>query len=98
MRPLEAGKPLARITLGDLDSFAQSLVAEGLAPVSRARTLAATKSLFGFCYRMRHIPANPATERCPPMRSGWQSVFLARRTCSGYLLRNSVRATASSCT
>jgi integrase/recombinase XerD len=51
---------LARITLADLHGFAQSLVAEGLAPISRARTIAATKSLFGFCQRMRFIGANPA--------------------------------------
>jgi integrase/recombinase XerD len=59
-------KPLARMTLGDLHSFAQSLVAEGLAPVSRARTISATKSLFGFCQRMQFIPANPAAELALP--------------------------------
>jgi len=32
------------------------------APVSRARTLAAIKSLFGFCQRMRFIAVNPAAE------------------------------------
>ena len=52
------GKPLARITLGDLQSFAQFLNCSGLAPISRARTLAAIKSLFGFCFRMRFIPVN----------------------------------------
>ena len=40
----------------------QSLVAAGLAPISRARTLAAIKSLFGFCKRMRFIAVNPAAE------------------------------------
>jgi integrase/recombinase XerD len=49
-------------TLGNLQSFAQSLVEEGLAPVSRVRTLAATKSLFGFCQRQLHLTANPSTE------------------------------------
>ena len=34
-------KPLARITLADLQSFAQALTSSGLAPISRARTLAA---------------------------------------------------------
>ena len=29
-----------------------ALIDAGLAPVSRVRVLAATKSLFGFCYRM----------------------------------------------
>src|SRR5713226_8472779 len=57
-----ARKPLVRITLDDLQSFSRSLIALGLAPISRARTLAAVKSLFGFCYRMRYLPANPAAE------------------------------------
>jgi integrase/recombinase XerD len=56
------GKPLAKVTLADLHSFAQSLVEEGLAPISRARTIAATKSLFGFCQRMKWIHVNPAAE------------------------------------
>src|SRR5205807_7722419 len=56
------GKPLARITLGDLQSFAQFLNCSGLAPISRARTLAAVKSLFGFLFRMRFIPVNFAAE------------------------------------
>ncbi|MGP8243966.1 MAG: tyrosine-type recombinase/integrase [Bryobacteraceae bacterium] len=55
-------KPLNRIGLGDLQGFAQSLVDEGLAPISRARTIAAIKSLFGFCHRMQYLAANPAAE------------------------------------
>ena len=61
-----AKKPLARITLADLQGFAQSLAEHGLAPISRARTLAAVKSLFGFCQRMRYIPVNPAAELALP--------------------------------
>src|SRR5262249_49091989 len=57
-----AKKPLARITLADLESFAHSLASAGLAPISRVRILAAVKSLFGFCHRMRYLPVNPATE------------------------------------
>jgi site-specific recombinase XerD len=57
-----AGKSLKCITLGDLHGFAQYLIEEGLAPISRARTLAAVKSLFGFCFRMRFIPVNFALE------------------------------------
>src|SRR5262249_14906733 len=60
------GKSLNRVTLGDLHGFAQSLVAAGLSPISRARTVAATKSVFGFCHRMRHIPSNPAAEMALP--------------------------------
>src|ERR1700686_470277 len=55
-----AAKPLNRLALGDLQSFAQSLVQAGLAPISRARTLAAVKSLFGIWQRMRYVSANPA--------------------------------------
>jgi site-specific recombinase XerD len=61
-----APKPLNRLTLGDLQAFAQSLVEAGLAPTSRARTLAAVKSLFGFCQRMRYVPADPAAELSLP--------------------------------
>jgi site-specific recombinase XerC len=53
-------KPLNQISVGDLISFTQSLSEAGLAPISRARTLAAVKSLFGFCRRMSHIESNPA--------------------------------------
>jgi integrase/recombinase XerD len=59
-------KPLNRIGLGDLQSFAQSLVEEGLAPISRARTLGAIKSLFGFCSRLRYLAVSPATELSLP--------------------------------
>jgi len=59
-------KPLNRMALGDLQSFSQSLVRAGLAPISRARTLAAVKSLFGFCQRMRFLSANPAAELVLP--------------------------------
>jgi integrase/recombinase XerD len=59
-------KSLNRITLGDLQSFAQSLTSSGLAPISRARTLAAVKSLFGFCHRQRYLPVDPAAELTLP--------------------------------
>jgi integrase/recombinase XerD len=59
-------KPLFRITLADLRGFAQALTSSGLAPISRARSLAAVKGLFGFCHRMRHIPLNPAAELTVP--------------------------------
>ena len=52
--------------MGDLQSFAQSLVVSGLAPISRVRTLAAVKSLFGFCQRMRYVSGNPAAELVLP--------------------------------
>jgi len=55
-------KPLHQIGLADLQSFADSLVESGLAPVSRLRTIAAVRSLFGFCQRTGYLPANPARE------------------------------------
>jgi integrase/recombinase XerD len=61
-----ANKPLLRITLADLQKFAQSLIESGLAPISRVRALAAIKRLFGFCHRMHYIPANPAAELALP--------------------------------
>ena len=45
-------KPLATVTLGDLQGFAQSLIDAGLAPVSRLRTIAAIRSLFVFLAKM----------------------------------------------
>ena len=57
-----SGKPLSRLGLSDLHRFMQSLIAAGLAPVSRVRTLTAIKRLFVFCQRMRFIAANPAAE------------------------------------
>jgi len=56
----------SEVTLGDLQGFAQSLEDDGLAPISRARTIAAIKSLFGFCHRTRYLPANPAAELSLP--------------------------------
>ena len=60
------GKPLNDIGLGDLQAFSESLIAAGLAPVSRVRTLAAVKSLFSFCCRTRYLPDNPAAELALP--------------------------------
>src|SRR5262252_5206909 len=59
-------KPLARVGFADLQSFAQSLVDRGLAPISRVRTIAAIKSLFSFCTRTRYLPLNPAAELAFP--------------------------------
>jgi integrase/recombinase XerD len=61
-----AKKPLARITLADLQAFSQFLAGSGLAPISRGRILAAAKSLFAFAHRMRYVPVNPAAELALP--------------------------------
>jgi integrase/recombinase XerD len=49
-----AGKPLAQITLTDLQHFADSL--PGLAPASRYRALSAVKSLLAFGHRIGYLP------------------------------------------
>jgi integrase/recombinase XerD len=49
-------RPLTTVTLGDVQAFADSL--EGLAPSSRARTLAAIKSLLSFGQRTGYLPLN----------------------------------------
>ena len=49
-------RPLPAVTLGDLQAFADSL--EDLAPSSRARTLAAIKSLLAFGQRTGYLPLN----------------------------------------
>ena len=45
-----------------LQGFAATLVDSGLAPISRLRSIAAVRSLFGFCYRTGYLTANPAAE------------------------------------
>ncbi|MBI4643352.1 MAG: tyrosine-type recombinase/integrase [Deltaproteobacteria bacterium] len=52
------GKPLAQITLGDLQSYFSTL--ESLAPASRARAINAVKSLFSFAQRIGYLHFNPA--------------------------------------
>ncbi len=49
-----AGKPLGRITLGDLQGYADSL--DGVAQASRYRALSAVKSLLGFGHRIGYLP------------------------------------------
>src|ERR1039457_2994758 len=65
-----AGKPLNAIGLGYLQDFDQSLVKDGLAPVSRVRTLAAVKSLFSFCCRTRYLPMIAEEDRVYQFVSG----------------------------
>jgi site-specific recombinase XerD len=48
-----AGKPLARVTLADLQEFANSL--GDLGPASRYRVLSAVKSLFAFGHRIGYL-------------------------------------------
>src|SRR5262245_22183226 len=48
-----AGKPLAAVTLADLQDFAHSL--DGLAPASRYRALCSVKSLLAFGHRIGYL-------------------------------------------
>src|SRR6266487_2611432 len=49
-------KPLAHVTLGDLQTFRDSLMS--LAPSSQAQALAAVKSLLAFARKVGYIPFN----------------------------------------
>ncbi len=54
-----ARKPLTAVTLADLQEYADSLAAAGLAPASQARMLAAVKSLLSFAHTTGYLPFNP---------------------------------------
>lgn len=54
-----AARPLRQVTLQDVQAFADSLA--GLADNSRARTLAAVKSLLTFAHELGYLPFNVAT-------------------------------------
>jgi integrase/recombinase XerD len=52
------GKPLAGVTLGDLQDYAADLETRGLAAATRARRLAAVKSLLTFGARLEMLRVN----------------------------------------
>ncbi|MEB3282106.1 MAG: tyrosine-type recombinase/integrase [Lyngbya sp.] len=54
----EVEKPIQWVTLGDVQAYADHLVAIGLKPPTRATYLAALKSLFSFCSRSGLTRAN----------------------------------------
>jgi integrase/recombinase XerD len=60
-------RPLPTVTLGDLQAFADVLEEENLAPSSRARTLAAIKSLLAFGQRTGYLPLNVGAALKLPM-------------------------------
>jgi integrase/recombinase XerD len=63
-----AGKPLAAVTLVDLQAFADSLA--NIAATSRYRTLSAVKSLLAFGHRIGYLPFDVGRVlRLPAMRS-----------------------------
>src|SRR5919199_4505804 len=59
-------KPMAAITLGDLQAFADSL--GHLAPASQGRTLSAIKSLFTFAQKTGYLPFNAGAALRLPKR------------------------------
>ena len=62
------GEPLRRITLGDLQGFADHL-GDRLAPASRHRCLSGVKSLFAFAHRLGYLPFDVARPlRLPVLR------------------------------
>ena len=61
-------KPLAEVTLGDVQAYADSLA--DLAPATQARQLSAVKSLLAFGHRIGALPVNVgAAVRLPKLRS-----------------------------
>ena len=61
--------PLSTSTLGDVQAFADALEAQNLAPSSRARTLAAAKSLLSFGQRIGYLSVNlGAAVQLPPRK------------------------------
>ena len=63
-----AGKALSRVTVADLQEFADSLA--DLAPASRYRTLSAVKSLLAFGHRIGYLPFDVGRVlRLPALRS-----------------------------
>lgn len=64
-------KPLHRVTLGDLQHYAEQLVASGLQPSSVYRTMSAIKSLFAFGHRLGYLQFDIARPlRLPALRDG----------------------------
>ncbi len=62
-------KPLHRITLGDLQQFAERLTESGLEPTSVYRTMSAIKSLFAFGHRLGYLHFDVAAPlRLPALR------------------------------
>ena len=64
-------KPLHRVTLGDLQGFANQLGTSGLEPSSVHRTMSAVKSLFAFGHRLGYLQFDVARPlRLPALKDG----------------------------
>lgn len=90
-----AGKPLATVTLADLQSFADSL--PDLAPTSRYRTLSAVKSLVGFGHQLGYLPLTSGGPcGCPPSAIDWRSGSCQKPTSTGSSASSRTSVTALS--
>ncbi len=75
------GAPLSAVTLGDVQAYADALEARGLAPATRARALAAVKSLLTFAHRIGYCPVNVgAAERLPRLKLTLAERIVPRET------------------
>jgi len=75
------GAPLPAVTLGDVQAYAEELEARGLAPATRARALAALKSLLTFAHRIGYTPANVgAAEKLPRLKFTLAERIVPRET------------------
>lgn len=62
-------KPLAQVTLTDLQDWADAIEAEGLEPATRRRMLAAVKSLLSFSHKLGYLPFDTGKPlRLPTLR------------------------------
>src|SRR5689334_12873615 len=65
-----AGKPIAAVTLADLQDWTNSIPMTALAPASRARKIGAVKSLLSFAEKTGLLPFNVgAALRVPPVKN-----------------------------
>ena len=75
------GAPLPQVTLGDVQAYAEELEARGLAPATRARALAAVKSLLTFAHRIGYTPVNVgAAEKLPRLKFTLAERIVPRET------------------
>lgn len=71
-------KPLSAITLGDLQTYSDSL--SGLSPASRARLLASVKSLFAFGHRLGYLSFDVARAlRLPKIKATLPDRIMAEK-------------------
>jgi site-specific recombinase XerD len=76
-----AGKPLARVTVADIQEFADSLGDQAAA--SRYRTLSAVKSLLAFGHRIGYLPFDVRRVcACRLSATGSPSAFCRKPTCT----------------